>query len=126
LKRRCGSPPDCLVSSAGNCSRAERIAAAKSCSSLLGSPMVAAPIGDDGVGALRLGEEHQPFRHIVVPFDQRRLRTAARNRAGIEVPNRSGESMFMIVNQERRAIVINVLGMATEMYLANMLDRKRI
>src|SRR4029078_8560125 len=122
LQRRGGSPQDCLVSSAGNCSRAESIAAAKSCGSLLGSPLVAAPIGDDGVGALRLGEEHQPFRHIVVPFDQRRLRTAARHRAGIELPHRIVDLMSMIVNQERRAIVINVLGMATETYLANMLD----
>src|SRR3990172_11555359 len=125
-KRRLGTPPDFRVSGAGTASLAMRIAAAKSRCRSLSSPMIAAPVGDNGVGALRLGEEHRPFRHVVVPFDQGRLGPTAGNGSRIESPDRIGDLMPMILDQDRPSVVIRVLGMAAEMDLAHMLDRKRI
>src|SRR6476469_6762372 len=54
----------------------------------------------DGVGAPGLGVKGRPFRHVIVPFDDRRPPTRASDHALIERPDRVGDRTVMGIDQE--------------------------
>src|SRR5216684_3251986 len=70
------------------------------------------------VGSCR---EHAKFRDIVVPFDQRRHRTEAPDRALVKPPYLLAHRMVVRIEQ-----VVAMVAMAREMELRDPVDRNRI
>src|SRR6266571_3519800 len=80
---------------------------------------------DQRGGMSRLLEQHRHGRYVGVPFDERRHRTEARERLGIECPHLRRDARAVIVDAKRSCVVDPPDGMAGEMDLADRLRRQR-
>ena len=58
-------------------------------------------LGEHRVGALCLGMKDRPWRHVIVPFDQRRQRAAAHHGFSKQRPDRIGDRAAMRVDQQQ-------------------------
>ena len=73
-----------------------------------------------------LGRENWPVGHVIVPFDQRRPSAGALDDALVEGPDGIGHGPVMRIDQERRAGLVGVRGMAGEVDLADVVEREGI
>jgi hypothetical protein len=78
------------------------------------------------LGACGLRGERGEGRNIVVAFDQRRHRSAARDGASIERPHGLGDRRAVGVDQEPRVFVVAVFSKPGQMDLADPIEREGV
>ncbi len=71
------------------------------------------------VGAPRLGVQRLPFRHVVIPLDQRRQPARARDHAAVEIEHTRPHRQIVGVDQQPMAGVVLALEIAGEMDFAD-------
>src|SRR6266511_4612144 len=77
------------------------------------------------LGMSRLVEQHFEWRHVVVPLDQRRTRTEPGERFLVERPHVGGNARAVIIDSQRESILELMHRVASQMNLADGLDRQR-
>src|SRR5215813_14156249 len=79
---------------------------------------------DDRLRGVRLRVEPSPLRKVAVPFDERRDGSALADDDVEELPYGVSDRTVMAVNEQKLALVIRLSGMAGEVNLTDVLERK--
>src|SRR6266853_5661792 len=79
---------------------------------------------DDRLRSVSLRFEQRPVREIAVPFDERRDGSVLADDGVEEFPHRVGNRTVVAVDEQKLALVICLFGMAGEMNLTHVFNRK--
>src|SRR5215470_10441753 len=79
---------------------------------------------DDCLRGVYLRFEPRPVRKVAVPFDERRDGSALADDDVEELPYGVSDRTVMAVNEQKLALVIRLSGMAGEVNLTDVLERK--